>query len=136
MPTVKWLGVHKNILINDNKTIIESGLLTIRNLSIEDSGVYDCIAENSYGKISHSITLQVQGKYFFDNCCNIYIINISNFIYILELPYVKNGPSETVVIDEGSSETLKCEAMGTPMPKIIWYLNGKPVNDTNILVKG
>jgi len=113
VPTVKWLGVHKNILINDNKTNIESGLLTIRNLSIEDSGVYDCIAENSYGKISHSITLQVQ-----------------------ELPYVKNGPSESVVIDEGSSETLKCEAMGTPIPKIIWYLNGKPVNDTNILVKG
>jgi len=64
VPTVKWLGVHKNILINDNKTNIESGLLTIRNLSIEDSGIYDCIAENSYGKISHSITLQVQGKYF------------------------------------------------------------------------
>lgn len=78
MPTVKWLGIHKNMLINDNKTIIESGLLTIRNLSIEDSGVYDCIAENSYGKISHSITLQVQGKYFFDNCSNIYIINVSN----------------------------------------------------------
>jgi len=78
VPTVKWLGIHKNMLINDNKTIIESGLLTIRNLSIEDSGVYDCIAENSYGKISHSITLQVQGKYFFDNCSNIYIINVSN----------------------------------------------------------
>jgi len=61
VPTVKWLGVHKTILTNDNKTNIESGLLTIRNLSIEDSGVYDCIAENTYGKISHSITLQVQG---------------------------------------------------------------------------
>lgn len=52
------------------------------------------------------------------------------------MPYVKNGPSESVVINEGSSETLKCEAMGTPLPKIIWYLNGKPVNDTNILIKG
>jgi len=63
--------------------------------------------------------------------------NVSNvFAYILEMPYVKNGPSETVVINEGSSETLKCEAMGTPPPKIIWYLNGKPVNDTNILIKG
>lgn len=48
--------------MNDNKTNIEPGMLTIRNLSIEDSGVYGCIAENSYGKISHSITLQVQGK--------------------------------------------------------------------------
>lgn len=49
--------------MHDNKTNIESGLLTIRNLSIEDSGIYDCIAENSHGKITHSITLQVQGKY-------------------------------------------------------------------------
>jgi len=63
VPTVKWLGVHKNILMHNNKTNIESGLLTIRNLSTEDSGVYDCIAENIHGKISHSITLQVQGKY-------------------------------------------------------------------------
>jgi len=49
--------------MHDNKTNIESGLLIIRNLSIEDSGIYDCIAENSHGKITHSITLQVQGKY-------------------------------------------------------------------------
>lgn len=57
-------------------------------------------------------------------------------LYLTELPYVKNGPSEFVVINEGSSETLKCEAMGTPNPKIIWYLNGKPVNDPNIFSKG
>lgn len=62
MPTIKWFGIHKNLLINDNKTNIEPGLLTIRNLSIEDAGVYECIAENSFGKISHSITLEVQGK--------------------------------------------------------------------------
>lgn len=49
---------------------------------------------------------------------------------------MKNGPNEFVVINEGSSETLKCEALGTPTPKIIWYLNGKPVNDSNILAKG
>lgn len=52
------------------------------------------------------------------------------------MPYVKNGPNEVVRINEGSSETLKCEAMGTPTPKMIWYLNGKPVNDSNIMAKG
>lgn len=63
VPTIHWLGIHKNILMNGNKTNIEPGLLTIRNLSIEDSGVYECIVENNYGKINHLITLQVQGKY-------------------------------------------------------------------------
>lgn len=63
MPVVHWLGIHKNLLVNDNKTNIEPGLLTIRNLSIEDSGIYECIAENDYGKISQFITLQVQGKF-------------------------------------------------------------------------
>lgn len=52
-----------------------------------------------------------------------------------ELPYLKNSPNE-YIINEGSSETLKCEARGVPLPKIIWYLNGKPVNDSNILSKG
>lgn len=61
MPTVRWLGIHKNELMNDNKTNIDPGLLTIRNLSVEDSGLYECIAENSYGRISHFITLKVQG---------------------------------------------------------------------------
>jgi len=61
IPIVQWLGIHKNLLLNDNKTNIEPGLLTIRNLSIEDSGVYECIAKNNYGEISHLITLQVQG---------------------------------------------------------------------------
>lgn len=64
VPTVQWFGIRQNILMNDNKTNIEPGLLTIRNLSIEDSGTYECVAENSFGKISHSITLQVQGKVF------------------------------------------------------------------------
>lgn len=50
--------------MNDNKTNIEPGLLTIRNLSIEDSGVYECIAENVHGKINQLITLQVQGKFY------------------------------------------------------------------------
>lgn len=63
VPKIEWLGIHKNILVNDNKTNIEPGLLTIRNLSIEDSGIYECIAKNSYGLISHSITLKVQGEY-------------------------------------------------------------------------
>lgn len=49
---------------------------------------------------------------------------------------MKNGPNEFVIINEGSSETLKCEAMGIPTPKMIWYLNGKPVNDSNIVAKG
>lgn len=65
VPTVQWLGIHKNKLMNSNKTNIEPGLLTIRNLSIEDSGVYECNVENIYGKINHLITLQVHGRYIY-----------------------------------------------------------------------
>lgn len=56
-------------------------------------------------------------------------------MYLTELPYVKSGLNESVIINEGSSEVLECEATGVPIPKIIWYLNGKPVNDSNILAK-
>ncbi|XP_050421794.1 interference hedgehog-like [Adelges cooleyi] len=114
VPSVHWLDIHKNELRNNNKTIIQPGLLTIHNLSIEDTGIYECIAENTYGIIKHQIMLEVQ-----------------------ELPYIKSGPDEPVTVNEGSSETLRCEAIGTPTPKITWYLNGKPVsNDSTILAKG
>lgn len=51
------------------------------------------------------------------------------------MPYLKNSLNE-YIINEGSSETLKCEARGVPLPKIIWYLNGKQINDSNISAKG
>lgn len=72
VPIIQWFGIHKNIIINDNKTNIEPGMLTIRNLSVEDSGIYECIAENNFGKITHSITLQVQGNFFITNSLNYY----------------------------------------------------------------
>lgn len=63
-------------------------------------------------------------------------LNLILYLKSKELPYVKNGPNENVIINEGSSETLKCEAVGIPTPTIVWYLNGKPVNDSNIISKG
>ncbi|XP_050539272.1 interference hedgehog-like [Daktulosphaira vitifoliae] len=112
VPTIQWFNNHKTILINNNKTTIEPGLLTISNLSIEDSGVYECFAENVNGRINYEIKLEVQ-----------------------ESPNIKNGPNEPVIINEGTSEILKCEAVGTPTPKISWYLNGEILtNNRNIIV--
>lgn len=53
------------------------------------------------------------------------------------MPTIKNGPNEPVIINEGTSETMKCEAVGTPTPKISWYLNGEILtNNRNIIVNG
>lgn len=38
------------------------GSLRIYNLSVEDSGIYECIASNQYGDISARAALTVEGE--------------------------------------------------------------------------
>ena len=41
---------------------IENGALTISNLNVTDSGMFQCIAENKHGLIYSSAELKVVGK--------------------------------------------------------------------------
>jgi hypothetical protein len=41
---------------------IENGALTITNLNVTDSGMFQCIAENKHGLIYSSAELKVVGK--------------------------------------------------------------------------
>lgn len=44
---------------------IEQGSLTIRNVSLSDAGMYQCVAENRHGSIYASAELSVIGKFTF-----------------------------------------------------------------------
>jgi hypothetical protein len=56
-PIVKtdWINIE-----NDN--ILHTTKLILRQVSLTQRGVYDCIAENKYGNASQSIVLRVRGK--------------------------------------------------------------------------
>lgn len=40
-------------------------------------------------------------------------------------------------VEEGGEVELECEVRGTPTPKVMWLLNGEPLdNDTHALIRG
>ena len=66
VPTVDWLKGFKKISESQEKYQIESSdaknVLIIKDLKLEDSGTYKCIASNASGENSLTFTLKVKGK--------------------------------------------------------------------------
>ena len=66
VPTVDWLKGFKKISENQEKYQIESSdtknVLIIKDLKLEDSGTYKCIASNASGENSLTFTLKVKGE--------------------------------------------------------------------------
>ena len=52
-----------------NRLTVHAGSLTIGSVSLQDTGRYDCVAENVVGRASKSIFLQVQGERDFRLFC-------------------------------------------------------------------
>lgn len=61
-PIIGWLRRNVTILNDERHTVQANGTLLIEKLDIRDSGMYTCIAENSYGSASHSVFLDVHCK--------------------------------------------------------------------------
>ncbi|XP_078401502.1 vascular endothelial growth factor receptor 1 isoform X1 [Cetorhinus maximus] len=78
---------------------------TIKNVSLDQSGIYECRASNI---ITHEETIQKQRIY----------------IRAQETPYLLRNLSDQEV-NISSSITLECQAEGRPMPQIIWYKNNQ-----------
>ncbi|XP_069567566.1 ADAMTS-like protein 3 isoform X1 [Brachyistius frenatus] len=60
-PNVTWL--RRNGPVGAAAVLLPSGLLWIRNVSVDSRGVYVCSASNAAGKSSASTVLQVYGPY-------------------------------------------------------------------------
>uniref|UniRef100_A0A0B7AY06 Cell adhesion molecule-related/down-regulated by oncogenes n=1 Tax=Arion vulgaris TaxID=1028688 RepID=A0A0B7AY06_9EUPU len=59
-PVYDWMRDGR-VLQSRNRFIIHAGELSITNVQAHDAGRFDCVAENSLGKSTRSIFLQVQG---------------------------------------------------------------------------
>ena len=60
-PLVTWFKDGTKILINDHVVLTESGqLLVITKVADDDGGSYDCEAENSKGKVTHTMTVTIE----------------------------------------------------------------------------
>eukprot|EP00069_Balaena_mysticetus_P020995 bmy_02952T0 len=57
-PSYRWLK-NGEALVLEERTQIENGALTISNLNVTDSGMFQCIAENKHGLVYSSAELKV-----------------------------------------------------------------------------
>lgn len=103
-PSVQWVRPAGQ-LSETRVTRAESDRrLRFSNISEEDSGEYQCLAQNTQGKVKHTYTVTVEAA-----------------------PYWTKEP-ESQVYAPGESIRLDCQADGVPTPTISWSINGFPFN--------
>ncbi|XP_060914546.1 neural cell adhesion molecule L1.2 isoform X2 [Labrus mixtus] len=106
-PKVSWL--RKDGELSESRTVkdMHDRRLRFSNISESDGGEYQCIAENSQGKVTHT-----------------YVVTVEAAPYWTKEPVSQlYAPGETVRLD--------CQADGIPSPTISWTNNGNPLSATN-----
>ncbi|XP_055079259.1 neural cell adhesion molecule L1.2 isoform X1 [Periophthalmus magnuspinnatus] len=103
-PKVKWL--RKDGELSESRTTKEmfDRRLRFTNISESDNGEYQCIAENTQGKVVHTYTVSVEAAPY----------------WVKEPLSQLYAPGETVKLD--------CHADGIPTPTITWTINGTPLS--------
>ncbi|KAJ8736017.1 hypothetical protein PYW08_006673 [Mythimna loreyi] len=105
LPEIVWKKNGQSILWSKRITQYNFGkTMVFEHLMDEDQGTYSCEVSNGVGPDqSYSIQLIIEAAPFFT----------------VE-PEIQN-------LAEGETAEIKCEAAGTPVPKITWIHNGKPI---------
>ncbi|XP_061532086.1 neural cell adhesion molecule L1.2 isoform X3 [Phycodurus eques] len=108
-PTPKVLWVRKDGELSELRTAKEmfDRRLRFTNISESDGGEYQCLAENSQGKTTHTYTVAVEAA-----------------------PYWTKEPV-SMLYAPGENVRLDCQADGIPSPTIIWTINGIPLSSTD-----
>ncbi|KAF9816679.1 hypothetical protein SFRURICE_018559 [Spodoptera frugiperda] len=105
LPQIVWKKNGRSIISSQGITQDNYGkTLVIRYPTYEDQGTYTCEVSNGVGTAqSYSILLNIEAAPFF------------------------TVEPEFQYRAEGDTAEIKCEAGGTPVPKITWIHNGKPI---------
>ncbi|XP_036059804.1 myosin light chain kinase, smooth muscle isoform X2 [Onychomys torridus] len=112
-PEVAWF--LEGLPVRRREGVIEiyedgaSHYLCLRRARMRDSGRYSCTASNILGHVSCSWTLLVERSNL--------VQTAPSFSSVLE---------DSVVV-EGQDFVLRCSVRGTPVPRITWLLNGRPI---------
>uniref|UniRef100_A0A8C2BEL6 Contactin-3 n=1 Tax=Cyprinus carpio TaxID=7962 RepID=A0A8C2BEL6_CYPCA len=102
-PTIRWLrNGHWIVILQCDRVEVNNGRLRISNLALEDSGMYQCVAENKHGTVYSNAELRVQ-----------------------DATKITLAPSNAD-INQGENATLQCHASHDPTMDLTftWFLNG------------
>ncbi|XP_028040488.1 neuroglian-like isoform X2 [Bombyx mandarina] len=110
LPQIVWKKNGRSILWSQSITQDNYGkTLVIKYPTYDDQGTYTCEVSNGVGSAqSNSIQLNIEAAPFFT----------------VE-PEIQN-------LAEGETAVIRCEADGTPAPKISWIHNGKPIEQAEL----
>ncbi|CAG2230849.1 Smoothelin,Smoothelin-like protein 1,Smoothelin-like protein 2 [Mytilus edulis] len=111
-PTIRWTRDQETVVIdNHHKQTFDgrTAVLLITKATSEDSGKYECIAENTSGKSSVDALIVVKAKQ--------------------ATPEILS-PLTDETADCGKSLTLKCDVTGNPSPMIVWRKDNRIIGNT------
>lgn len=114
-PTIHWVlydgsVVHSNRPARNTRiSVYENGTLHIKDVTLADSGKYECIATSSTGSERRVVTLTVEKQE--------------------SAPQIVETSQRMTELFFGDQLTLNCSATGDPKPRIIWRLPSKAVVD-------
>ncbi|KAG8451010.1 hypothetical protein GDO86_003333, partial [Hymenochirus boettgeri] len=96
-PTIRWLGDGKPL--TSQHLIVTNGQLKFTNLSLSDSGMYQCVAGNKHGTIYTSAELTVQA---------------------LAPDFSLSPVKRLIPAARGGEVIIQCNPQAAPTPLILW----------------
>ncbi|XP_050978992.1 contactin-2 [Labeo rohita] len=97
-PTIRWLRNGQPLSTQD-RVEVNNGRLRISNLALEDSGMYQCVAENKHGTIYSNAELRVQ----------------------VQAPDFRLNPVRKLVpAARGGQVKMECKPRAAPKPTLFW----------------
>ncbi|XP_051518124.1 neural cell adhesion molecule L1-like [Myxocyprinus asiaticus] len=104
-PKIQW--IKKDAVMSESRTSRDNydRVLRFKNISVSDSGEYQCSATNLQGMTTHTYSITVEAA-----------------------PYWTKEPKSQLYAP-GETVKLECKADGIPSPVVTWSINGNPLTD-------
>ncbi|TMS19439.1 Contactin-3, partial [Larimichthys crocea] len=107
-PAYRWLK-NGQPLTTEGRIHVEAGRLTISRISLLDSGMYQCVADNEYGAAYASAELKVVAS---------------------PPDFTRRPVKKSTVIQRGGEVVLECRPHASPKATISWWKEGEPLKDS------
>ncbi|XP_012274978.1 protein sidekick isoform X2 [Orussus abietinus] len=101
-PKISWFHNAEPVdhLLGTRYELEEDGTLKIKKLTMDDSGMFQCLALNEAGESSSYTWLKAKTS----------------------VPMMEVAPQNLTVLD-GKDATMSCRAVAAPVPNVTWYYN-------------